>query len=298
MTLLQTNIVSKATGKGTGLHVTMRNRLVVFTAHLAALVALFITTTALSLAQSPPINGLAHVAISVADVKASRAFYQKLGFEEFFAFEKDGVISQSFLKVNDRQFIELYPVSTHTPIGFLHLCFEGDDLNALHQFNVDAGLTPISVRKAGAGNLLFTQRGPEDQNIEYTQYLPGSRHSQDRGKHLGPHRISDNLFAVGLSMKDIPAALAFYTQKLQFPTVPGHPNLLRIPGPSQQQILFEPYTGTQAYLFFSVPHLRHTKAQLKHLGIPFVTGKNQITISDPDGNLLTLKQDRTNLTAD
>ena len=276
----------------------MRKRLAFFTSRLAAFTALFVSATALALAQSPPILGLAHVAISVADVKASRAFYQKLGFEEFFAFEKDGVISQSFLKVNDRQFIELYPVSSHTPLGFLHLCFEGDDLNALHQFNVNADLTPITVRKAGAGNLLFTQRGPEDQNIEYTQYMPGSRHSEDRGKHLGPNRISDNLFAVGLSMKDIPAALAFYTQKLQFPTVPGHPNLLRIPGPSRQQILFKPYRGTQAYLFFSVPHLRHTRAQLKHLGVPFVTGKNQITITDPDGNILILKQYQANLTAD
>ena len=70
-----------------------------------------------SLAQSPPIHGLAHVAYRVKDVSASRSFYQKLGYGEAFAFEKDGVITQSFLKVNDRQFIELYPAAAPQPLA-------------------------------------------------------------------------------------------------------------------------------------------------------------------------------------
>ncbi len=239
--------------------------------------------------QSPPMNGVAHVAFQVADVKASRAFYQKLGYEEFFAFEKDGVISQSFIKVNDRQFIELYPASDTKPVGFLHLCFDGVDLNALHDFNVSQGLTPKEVRKAGAGNLLFTQRGPDDQNIEYTQYMPGSRHSEDRGKHLGPNRISDKFFAVALGMKDVPAAVAFYAVKLAFPVVPGHPDLFRIPGTSGQQVLIEPYVSPRGHIFFAVHRLKDTARELKQRGIPFASGKGVITVTDPDGNLLDFK---------
>lgn len=95
----------------------------------------FAATT--GIAQSPPIHGLAHVAYRVKDVAVSRGFYQKLGYEEAFAFDKDGVITQSFVKVNDRQFIELYPAAAagnaaKQPLGFLHLCFDGDDLQALH----------------------------------------------------------------------------------------------------------------------------------------------------------------------
>ena len=177
--------------------------------------------------QSPPIHGLAHIAIRVNDIAASRAFYEKLGFQQAFDMEKNGTVTQSFIKVNDRQFIELYPKTDAAPtIGFLHLCFDGEDLAALHDFDVAQGLPPTAVRKAGAGNLLFTLRGPEDQNIEYTQYMPGSLHFEDRGKHLGTEatpRIADNFYAVVLGFKDVPAASAFYTTKLAFPSVPGTP---------------------------------------------------------------------------
>jgi catechol 2,3-dioxygenase-like lactoylglutathione lyase family enzyme len=235
---------------------------------------------------SPPIHGLAHIAIRVESIPASRAFYQKLGFEEFFAFDKDGVTTQSFIKVNDRQFIELYPKQEGKPNGFLHLCFDGEDLNALHDFDVAQGLPPNVVRKAGAGNLLFTLRGPEDQNIEYTQYMPGSRHFEDHGKHLGPNRIADNFYAVALDMKDVPAATTFYTGKLGFPTI-GHSNtLLLIPGSPNQQVLIEPYAGPQSRIFLFVPSLKKVSAELKQLGIPTVTGKNKLTITDPDGNFL------------
>ena len=53
--------------------------------------------------------GIAHVAIRVSDLNRSLDFYQKLGFEQSFTFTKDGVVTESFLKVNDQQFIEMYP---------------------------------------------------------------------------------------------------------------------------------------------------------------------------------------------
>src|SRR5580704_6735546 len=126
----------------------------------------------------PPMNGIAHIAIRVKDIAASVAFYNKRGYQQAFAnTSPDGTVTQSFVKLNDTQFIELYPVTTRdTQVGFLHLCFEGADLNALHDYYVAEGLTPIAVRKAGAGNMLFTMKGPQQfadpQNIEYTQYMP------------------------------------------------------------------------------------------------------------------------------
>lgn len=105
----------------------------------------------------PPFNGIAHVAIRVHDLAASVAFYEKLGFEQAFDLRRDNVPSESFIKINDHQFIELYPVTAKDPtVGFLHLCFEGVDLNAIYDDYIGRGLTPTAVRKAGAGNLLFT----------------------------------------------------------------------------------------------------------------------------------------------
>jgi catechol 2,3-dioxygenase-like lactoylglutathione lyase family enzyme len=270
---------------------------------LAALV-LFAPLAASALAQappsppvpSPPIYGIAHIAIRVNDIAASRAFYEKLGYQQAFAFfskepGKSDVVTQSFLKVNDRQFIELYPTSTkpdNQPAhGFMHLCFDGEDLNALHDFDVAQGLTPIAVRKAGAGNMLFTLRGPENQNIEYTQYMPGSLHYEDRGKHISTSRIAEGFFAVGLAMKDVPAASAYYTGKLGFTTAETNKALLNIPG-SSEKILLEPYTGTVSKIYLSVPDLKQTAGKLKERGIDAKVAEHSLTVTDPDGNLLVL----------
>ena len=168
---------------------------------------------------TPPLAGIAHAAISIADLNASRAFYRKLGFEEAFAFDKAGVTTQSFIKINDRQFIELYPhIQPSDTVGFLHVCFESADLAALNKFYLDRGLKPNPVRKAAAGNLLFTMQGPEHQNIEYTQYMPGSRHSNDLGQHLGVSRISTVLVAAAIVMQDPAAAGDYYSTQLGFPS--------------------------------------------------------------------------------
>ncbi len=256
-------------------------------------------------APSPPIHGLAHIAIRVNDVGLSRAFYEKLGYQQSFAFDKNGVVTQAFLKVNDRQFIELYPKpaqpDNQPAYGFLHLCFDGDDLTALHDYDVAQGLTPNAVRKAGAGNLLFTLRGPENQNIEYTQYMPGSLHFEDRGKHLGPNRIADSFFAVGLSMKDIPAAINFYTVKLGFSLAPHSKTVLLIPDSEDpgasgriqaQQILLQPLNGTASRIFLFVPDLKKTEHELKSRGVDFKHGKHTVIVTDPDGNFLVFTAEK------
>src|ERR1700727_366081 len=95
----------------------------------------------------PPFNGIAHVAIRVHDLAASVAFYQKLGFEQAFDLKKDGVSYESFIKINDHQFIELYPVTETNPdVGFLHLCFEGPPLNAIYDAYISRRPTPTGLR--------------------------------------------------------------------------------------------------------------------------------------------------------
>src|SRR5271156_5245621 len=202
----------------------------------------------------PPFNGIAHVAIRVHDLAASVAFYQKLGFEQAFDLRKNDIPYESFIKINDSQFIELYPTTERDPaVGFLHLCFEGVDLNAIYEDYISHGLTPTAVRKAGAGNLLFTMAGPQQpwgpQNIEYTQYMPGSLHSDDQGKHLGPDRVADKLIAVSLAMDDPASARAFYINELHFKPIAGNQMFMHLPGESGQQVQIVNATfGTKAGL--------------------------------------------------
>ena len=253
------------------------------------LLTLFLFPT-LATAQIPTatLAGIAHVAIRVSDLTRSRYFYQKLGFEQAFTLGKDGKTSEAFFKVNDHQFIELYPQQDPSQsIGFMHLCFESTDLAGLNHAYLARSLTPTPVQHAGAGNLLFTMVGPEEQNIEYTQYMPGSLHSKDQGQHLGADRISKEIWGVSLRMEDPVLARTFYEQNLGFhesrnALEPGLIPLL-LPGTSGQVIEITP--GADQVLF-AVPSVRHAASELNEANIAFEKHDSMLTVQDPDGNRL------------
>jgi hypothetical protein len=136
--------------------------------------------------------------------------------------------------------------------------------------------------------------GPEQQNIEYTEYMPGSRHFNDFGQHLGADRVSGFLVAAALDMRSPQAARDFYIDKLAFSSgrrlepesknIPTH--WLQLPGFSSQSIAFTTHTSDTAFhMIFAVENLKQTAARLTSLGIPFSKTK-ELTIQDPDGNIL------------
>src|SRR5580658_5064169 len=65
----------------------------------------------------PRITGLSHVALWVRDLEKSRAFYKGyLGFDEPYTLDdKAGGVLLTWIKVNDRQSIELFPFNENTP---------------------------------------------------------------------------------------------------------------------------------------------------------------------------------------
>lgn len=239
------------------------------------------------------LNGIAHVAIRVHDLGATTAFYDKLGFVRTFELSRDGAVYEAFIKINDQQFIELYSTSEReSQVGFLHLCFEGADLHAIHDDYVSRGLSPISVRKAGAGNLLFTVLGPAQpafaQNIEYTQYMPGSLHMNDVGKHLGPDRVADRILSVSLAMVDPEAARGFYLNKLHFLPMPGG-TLLGLPGVSGQTVAIVPQElGPKASFTLQTGDLKKASQRIQKQGISARVSGHRISIADPDGNLIVI----------
>jgi catechol 2,3-dioxygenase-like lactoylglutathione lyase family enzyme len=176
------------------------------------------------------------------------------------------------------------------------LCFEGADLNALHDFYSAEGLDKalITVRKAGAGNMLFTMKGPmqfaDPQNIEYTQYMPGSLHSNDFGQHLSADRVGDKMVVVTLAMQDPTAARAFYNDKMGFVPVDGGSRLAwryGLPGSSKEAVEIVPVEnlGAKSSIVLTSPDIRRSGELLKAKGVDFTDG-DMLTVTDPDGNLI------------
>jgi catechol 2,3-dioxygenase-like lactoylglutathione lyase family enzyme len=251
---------------------------------------------------SPVLAGVAHVALRVHDLAASEAFYESLGFVKAFELSKDGKVYEAFIKINDRQFIELYPTTTkETQVGFLHVCFEGGDLRAAHDYYVQQGLTPKDVKTAGAGNLLFTMPGPMTpngpENMEYTQYMPGSLHSKDFGQHLGAQRLGTRIDSVAFSVDDPAAAESFYVEKAGFrPVGQGE---VELPGTSGETLRLVPSKDLEFRMRLTLAGdpLRAAVA-LRQRGVMKMTtgvgpaGQPQLAVMDPDGNEIVFRTTR------
>ena len=244
---------------------------------------------------SPELAGIAHVAFRVADIQKSRDFYRTLGFEQSFEFTDPGKPPVSYIKINDRQFIELYGRGSDSqPAGLLHLCYEAADIESLWSEYVRHGLNPPHSRKARAGNLLFVLHDPEGQTLEYTQYLPGSLHFEDRGKHLSDRRVSQHLMRAVIPVQDVVAEHAFYTSKLGFHDVAaGEKVRMRLPGNSRDGIELEAAApATKPFVVFTVANLARTADDLRSRSLNVKTGKDAVSVTDPDGLVILFILDR------
>src|ERR1022692_4929634 len=102
--------------------------------------------------QSPPrprITGVAHIAIFAHDFEKSRAFYRDfLGFDEPYSLKNPkGSMSMTFLKINERQYIELFPEREPNTDRLSHISLETDNTEALRVYLASKG---VKVPAAGA----------------------------------------------------------------------------------------------------------------------------------------------------
>jgi catechol 2,3-dioxygenase-like lactoylglutathione lyase family enzyme len=238
--------------------------------------------------QTGQITDIAHIAYRAADLGKEVAFFQKLGFEQAFAnTSPDGKVTQSFIKVNDHQFIEIYPqTEPGQELGWMHVCYESDDLNALFTALDAHGLKPSPARKAGAGNLLSVLRDPEGRVTEFTQYMPGSRHTLDQGKHLGEHRVSELMSGFELPVPDLESARKFYSSGLGLEGRETR-NGLRFTSPAAPEMRIQIRTAgasAKPATIFRVADVEAAAKQLQAVGLSVTQQRNRITVTDPDGN--------------
>ena len=169
--------------------------------------------------ERPRILGIAHVAFHVSDIEKSRAFYKDfLGFAEPFRLDNpDGSLSLTFIKINDRQYLELFPGLEPGADRLHHVALETDNAERMRAYLSSRGIkVPDHVPKGRIGNLNFNITDPDGHTIEIVEHAPDGWSMRDKGKFLPDSRISDHLLHAGILVHNVDAAMRFYGEILGF----------------------------------------------------------------------------------
>jgi catechol 2,3-dioxygenase-like lactoylglutathione lyase family enzyme len=163
---------------------------------------------------SPALLGLSHVAVRAADVAASCAFYRDvLGFEEHCRLDdlRTGKLMLVCFKISDAQWLEVFdgPLG---PGNVIHqVAFRVADAEAIRLRLAQEGANvPPTTPTGQMGNRNFVVPDPNGQDIEFVEHVPTSIIERDRGRFLGPSRISSRLYAVRVRLTRVAESEKFY----------------------------------------------------------------------------------------
>src|ERR1700729_990736 len=178
-----------------------------------------IALSSCALAQSttpkrPDIVGVAHIGLKTNDLAAARLFYgHVLGYQEPFTLDKpSGGLMLTYFKVNDHQYIEVFPeLKSDTEDRLSHIAFETTNIQQLRDYLARRGVkVPDTLHPGLDGNLSMMLKDPDGHNVEFVEYRPGSLHTRNFGKFLPDTRVSEHIIHVGVTVQDQAAADSFY----------------------------------------------------------------------------------------
>ena len=272
--------------------------------------------------QRPRITGVAHAAFFVHDMEKAREYYKDfLGFDEPFDLKNaDGSLSVAFIKINDRQYVELFPEREAGGDRLNHIAVETDNAEAMRLYLKSRGVAvPDKVNQARVGSTNFSVKDADGHGVEFVQYGADSWMSRDKGQHMPPGAISADMRHVGILVGDLDAALGFYGKILGFKEtwrgsrdekelnwvnvqVPDGQDYIEfmlyqnLPKPSKRGsqhhiCLFVPDIGKAlAMLQPSAAHIGYAAAMEPRVGI---NRRRQLNLFDPDGTRTELMEPAT-----
>jgi lactoylglutathione lyase len=167
----------------------------------------------------PRITGIAHIALYVHDIDKARAFYKDLlGYAEPFKLDKpDGSLSLTFIKINDRQYIELFPEVEPGSDRLNHISIETDNAEAMRVYLASRGVkVPDKVPQGRIRNSNFNIKDPDGHTVEVVQYEPDGWSMREKGKYMPDTRISTKMLHLGILVGALEPAMKFYRDILGF----------------------------------------------------------------------------------
>ena len=268
----------------------------------------------------PRLLGVAHMALFVSDIEKTRGFYHDfLGFQEPYDLKNtDGSLSMTFFKVNEDQYIEIFPSLKPEQDRLNHIAFQTDDAEALRIYLAARGVkTPDKVNKVRIGNISFNVKDPEGHTVEITQYEASGWTRREKGKFLSAAPISKRILHVGIIVGDATEATKFYTDVLGLKEFWRGNALnaktvswinMRLPE-SSDYVEFMLYSdlpaptqrGSQHHICLEVPDIEKAMAQLeaspyrKQYTRPLeirtgINRRRQLNLFDPDGTRIELME--------
>jgi len=129
-----------------------------------------------------------------------------------------GGLMLTFFKVNDHQYIEVFPDwKGPEQLVLSHIAFETDNIQQLRDYLDSKGVkVPAALHTGLDGNVSFMIKDPDGHDIEFVQYMPGSLHSRNFGKAMPATRVSERIIHVGTTVSDRAAFDALYRDILGF----------------------------------------------------------------------------------
>jgi PelA/Pel-15E family pectate lyase len=168
----------------------------------------------------PKITGVAHIALYTKSITQSRAFYKDfLGFAEPYSVNQanSDQLALFFIKINDRQFVEVFPEKTPETERFYHFSIETNDAEGMRRYLASKGYkVPGKTPTGKTGNLNYTVKDPNGIGCEFVQYTPTGFTMKDLGKNMPDTRISKHMTHVGIMVANLDSAMKFYKDVLGF----------------------------------------------------------------------------------
>ena len=289
---------------------------------IAAAVLLLALPAAAQEVKRPRITGIAHIAIYARDIEKSRAFYTGfLGYAEPFSLKNpDGSLALTFFKINDRQYIELFPETRAGGDRMSHISIETDNAEQLRAYLASRGIqTPPTASKGRIGNSNFNVSDPDGHTVEFVQYEADGQTLRNRGKFMGDGRISTWMSHIGILVGALEPAMRFYRDVLGFQETwrGGRDSKqldwvnMKVPD-GDDYIEFMLYRdqvpaqtlGVMHHICLTVPDMTEAAARLesnplrKNYTRPIevrtgINRKRQINLFDPDGTRTELMEPKT-----
>lgn len=292
--------------------------------HLLLFFCLGVPLVAQEAPRRPRITGISHAAFYVSDMAKARAFYEGfLGFQSPFSIpRKDPQEQLVWIKINDRQTVELFPGSEVKPETdrLYHIAIETDDAEAMRLYLQSKGVAvPPKTAIGKIGNKNYFVKDPSGNTVEIVEYLADSWTVREQGRFMPDTRIATRMSHVGVMIGQLDTSLKFYGDILGFKeTWRGAKTAnvlswvnLQVPDGEDyiEFMLYDKYPAmdrvrTLHHICLEVADVEKTEAILKTRPYPAgskpatkiavgVNGKRQINYYDPDGTRVEVMEPAT-----